>query len=110
MVLDTGLGLGTTDQMDPFQDSISVPLGPTPAPVHELSDTHQTLFRNPPPLGVARRDQSVPFHDSAMPGRPPVLPAYQPTAMHVLGETQDTLRRRLSLDPWLGLKTTDQLV
>jgi hypothetical protein len=65
-------GLGTTDQLVPLKDSTSVwvtdPLLKSPAAVHELVETHETLERLSIPielsLGLGTTDQVVPFHTS----------------------------------------------
>jgi hypothetical protein len=66
------LGLGTTDQVVPLNVSTSVwvtdPLLKSPAAVHELVDTHETLERLSIPIGLSfglgTKDQVVPFHIS----------------------------------------------
>src|SRR5215472_14159792 len=111
-----GLGLGTTDQRVPFQDSITVlnavPLGETaPTAVHASAETHDTPFRSlpvPARLGVRTTDQRVPFQDSAR--VPPGPPCVKPTAMQAAAEAQDTATSRLSPRPELGLCTSDQRV
>jgi hypothetical protein len=68
-----GLGLGTTDHVVPFHDSIRVLLGPLtvrlwlPTAVHAVAETHDTLERKlrvALGLGLGTTDHAVPFHDS----------------------------------------------
>src|SRR5574340_421160 len=67
-----GLGLGTTDQRLPFQDSISEVVGPllwkaSPAAVHVPGETQDTPLRKlplVPGLGVGSTDHRVPFQNS----------------------------------------------
>ena len=63
-------GLGTTDQLAPFQDSIKIlvalPLV-SPTAVHAVAETHDTPSRTLTwidGLGLGTTDQAVPFHDS----------------------------------------------
>ena len=81
--LKPGLGLGTTDQRLPFQDSISEVVGPllwkaSPAAVHASGETQDTPLRKLPlfpGLGVGSTDHRVPFQDSArVPWKPLSLP------------------------------------
>src|SRR6266516_6826200 len=57
-----GLGLGTTDQLVPFQDSISVagPLPVLPTAVHALAEMHDTPSSslNVAGLGLGTTDQT----------------------------------------------------
>jgi hypothetical protein len=65
------LGLGTTDQLVPFQDSISVWYGLPPVlpvavqVVAEVQDTPERVSPVLAGLGLGTTDQLVPFQDSA---------------------------------------------
>src|SRR5271165_4856095 len=66
------LGLGTTDQVFPFHDSmrvrsspVSVEYWPTAAQaVSLIHDTSRSGSEPKPGLGLGTNDQKVPFHDS----------------------------------------------
>jgi hypothetical protein len=107
------LGLGTTDQLAPFHDSIRVlvvlaPLGEGLAPVavQAVADGQDTLAREPVP-GLGTTDQLAPFQDSIRVLL--VLAPEKPTAVHSVAETHDTPSRTLTWIDGLGLGTTDQL-
>jgi hypothetical protein len=114
------LGLGTTDQLVPFQDSMRVlgtkltPMLLVPTAVQAAAETQDTPERGSPSdprLGLGTTDQLAPFQDSMrVLGRRSVLSALLPTAVQAAAETQDTPERPLALDPGLGLGTTVQLV
>jgi hypothetical protein len=65
-------GVGTTDQVLPFQDSTRGCTSPPlflkyPTAVHEVRETHDTPSKRLPvvlTLGVGTIDQAVPFHVS----------------------------------------------
>jgi hypothetical protein len=66
-----GLGLGTTDQVVPSQDSkrvsaVDPALSWLPAAIQRVELEQDTLSREPPLLGLGLgvRDQATPFHDS----------------------------------------------
>src|SRR5215469_8299305 len=91
-----------------------VPLPKTPAAVHEVVDTHETLERLSIVLafGLGTTDQVVPSQDKTN-VLDCVLVSYQPTAVHELVETQDTPASVLNGSAavlGLGLGTTDQVV
>jgi hypothetical protein len=58
------------------------------ADVHETPDS--MLTRTPGGLGVLRTDHELPFHASASVTSAPAGFSRLPTAMHALGETQET--------------------
>jgi hypothetical protein len=110
-------GLGTIDQVAPFQDSTSVSKGPwavleLPTAVHDDTDTQDTLSNKamiPGGFGFATIDQTEPFQDSisdcSIPGLVP-----PPTAVHADAETQDTPPKTSPAPATLGLGTTDHAV
>ena len=59
-------GLGTTDQLMPSQDSITVPEPLRPTAVHTVAETQDTPERplSDAGLGLGRTDQLVPSQDS----------------------------------------------
>jgi len=102
------LGLGTKDQLVPFQDSMRVLKSWWPTAVHAATETQDTLRRVllPARLGLGTTDQLVPFQDSTR-----VLESWWPTAVHAAAETQDTpFNAALVVPAGSGLGTTDQLV
>ena len=66
--MDPGWGLGTTDQLVPFQDSMRVLPAPLllPTAMHAAAEVQDTLLRLSldPGLGLGTTDQVVPFQDS----------------------------------------------
>jgi hypothetical protein len=71
------------------------PLKP-PTALHALAEAHETppsaLLRGPR-LGLDERDQAVPFHDRINVRAFKGLGTCQPTALHELADTHDTLAR-----------------
>jgi hypothetical protein len=64
---DPGVGLGTTDQEVPSQDSTKVLLASSPTATHEMADTQNTLLKAPclgVRVGPGAIDQEVPSQDS----------------------------------------------
>ena len=117
MLPGPGLGLGTTDHLVPFQDSMRVAglpepeLVEPPTAVQAAADRHCTLASvlcPDPGLGLGTWDQLVPFHDSMRVLLKRLVPC-SPTAVHAAADTHDTLVRGL-LNPGLGLGTTDHVV
>jgi hypothetical protein len=113
------LGLGTTVQAVPFQDSMRVLLlSPSPTAVHARAETQDTPLRptvreGDPGLGLGTMVQAVPFQDSMrVLSATPLDPPDPPTAVHTCAETQETLLSRSN--GWaagrLGLGTTLQAV
>jgi hypothetical protein len=110
-----GLGVGTTDHLVPFHDSMRVILRfrvtvRLPTAVHEATEAHDTplrFCRLVPGLGLGTTDHLVPSQDSIS-VRVPLLE--DPTATQCLTETQDTPSRAFQVVrvPWLGLGTIDQ--
>lgn len=103
----TGLGVGWTFQLLPFQRSASVtspPLLPdAPTAVQAVADVQLTPSSLAPVAPVGRGGvgwifQLVPFHRSAS-GRPPELP----TAVHEVADVHDTLKSRRKSSGLAGL-------
>ena len=106
-----GLGLGTTDQAEPLQDSVKV-LAVPPTAVHEFAAMQLTPFSGPPlavGIGLGTTDQVVPFQDSINGSSVRVLVMYPPTATQASAATQETPPSSL-VDPLRGLGTTDHTV
>jgi len=64
---EPGVGLGTTDQALPFQDSDRVALPWSPTAIHDLEDTQETPFKAlcfDTRVGLGAIDQAMPFQDS----------------------------------------------
>ena len=116
-------GLGATDQVVPSQDSMRgvacacVFVWEKPTAVHAAAVAQETPCRTLTAgsgLGLGTMDQVVPFHDSTMVFTttlpPPFLLREEPTAVHAVGEVQETPRRTLAEGSGLGLGTMDQVV
>jgi hypothetical protein len=89
-------GLGATDQLVPFQDSISalcvLLVSKLPTAVHAVAEVQDTLARKSPDgdgLGPGTTDQPVPFQDSIKVLDLPLM-LWLPTAVHAVAETHDT--------------------
>ena len=119
------LGLGTMDQVVPFHDSARVVTTTRPPPfliryeptaVQAVAEVQETLPRPlvaGPGLGLGTMVQVVPFQDSMSVLGWPVLVMYDPTAVQLLAETQETPLRSFVSWRWdaaLGLGTTVQVV
>jgi hypothetical protein len=90
-----GLGLGTTDQAEPFQDSAKVLTIP-PTAVHEFAAMQLMPLSGPPlavGIGLGTTDQVVPFQDSIKGSSLSVLVMYSPTAVQASAAMQETPRR-----------------
>ncbi len=64
-----GLGLGTTDQADPFQDSVKVaesPVPPLPTAMQKVVLVHDTLWRSRPLVVAAAAVPGPPITGTAM--------------------------------------------
>ena len=111
VVGSTGLGLGTIDQVEPFQDSTRVPT-PVPTAVHAVGLKHETaaskLFWVGDVSGLGTIDQVEPFHDSMSVWLKKLALKYSPTAMHFAGPVQAT-PARTSIPEALGLETIDHV-
>src|SRR6516162_8190758 len=109
------LGVRTTDQRVPFQDSARVPPGPPcvkPTAMQaaaEAQDTATSSLLLLPKLGLGTSDQRVPSQRSARVTSAPMLFRRWPVAMHMFAETQDTASRKLPPARRFGLCTTDQV-
>jgi hypothetical protein len=71
-----GVGLGTTDQAMPFQDSTRVLLELSPTATHDLAERQNTPLKAlsfGTMIGLGTTDQAVPFHDSTRVRPRPVL-------------------------------------
>jgi hypothetical protein len=70
--------------------------------MHARADAHDTLVRTPLPAagaGTGRMAQAAPFHCSASGSEVPLLSVDCPTAVHALGDTQDTPLRMPATAP-----------
>jgi hypothetical protein len=112
-----GFGLGTVDQVVPFQCSTSVmfppPLYAEPTALQLVALGHETLESPEFPIefGLATMDQPVPFQCSASVLTAPVLLTDFPTALQLVALEQATPDSRLSLAPVaLGLVIVDHVV
>lgn len=91
----SGVLVGTTVQLEPFQVSASVPDIDPPTAMQSVDDAQATEFNQPAPaagLGVGVMRHPVPLHRSAKggpTGSPPAL-TLAPTAVHADASAQST--------------------
>ena len=115
-------GLGTTDQLLPFQDSARVcwkgagrPVSKyEPTAVQAVAEVQETpnslLLSSVPASGLGTTDHLLPFQDSTrVPLAGGVTRWCEPTAVQAVAETQDTLARS-ALRTFCGLGATDQVL
>jgi hypothetical protein len=110
------LGLGTTDQVFPFQDSTNVTVPRLPTATHLVALRQDTPYRSPSRenLRVGVNDQAFPFQISARGSSlNDFLGLYLPTAAQNDELVQDTAfrtsRRLCAVPPGLGLGMIDQV-
>src|ERR1700728_3398129 len=112
------LGLGVSDQAVPSQASTmvcSAMPGPSNSPTAVQSPTaaqetpRRVLAASVLPGGGGTTDQAVPSQGSARGFVSPWLGVYDPTAVQLPADVQETPRSSL-LDPLRGLQVTDQVV
>src|SRR5215510_14058599 len=115
-----GAGVTWTRQLVPSHRSASGTLVPelsrlAPPAVHALAEVQDTAKNSatadPAGLGVAWTRQLVPSHRSASAVVVPVASVWAPTAVHAVGEVQETAKKPLSGRPGgLGAAWLRQLV
>jgi hypothetical protein len=110
----TGLGVGWTDHLWPFQRSASVKYSRAlvpkpPTAVHAEADVHDTPNRvssvEPMGWGVGWIDHFLPFQRSASMDSLRAPFPKPPTAMHALADAHDTPEKPFSVEP-VGLRVS----